>query len=95
MSNNDELTPNDGTLSELSDEELDEVAGGFSFLSIKAAKFNKRTFSLGRRSRRGRDDSEAEDIESAALQITIVDGTAEELKIIGQLLGGADAIDDD
>lgn len=92
---NDELTPNDGTLSELSDEELDEVAGGFSLLKISAARFNRRTFSTGRRNRRRSEDSELEDTESIALQITIVDGSAEELKIIRDLLGGADAIDDD
>jgi hypothetical protein len=95
MSNNDELTPNDGTLNELSDEELDEVAGGFSLLRISATRFGRSRSSSSRGNRGGRGGFQAESIESAALQITIVDGTADDLKALGSLLRGADAVDDD
>lgn len=88
----DEMTPIDGTLHELSDQELDEVAGGLN-LRISTARFRQKNSSSGSYRRKFGSSSESESIESAALQITITDATTEDLKILSALLG--DAIDDD
>lgn len=92
----DEITPNDD-VTELSDEELDEVAGGFS-LSFKAARFastvisNDQTVS-GSHKRLANSAFKAENIESSFLQVTIVDATTDDLKVLNELFGGSSALD--
>ncbi|UBF27139.1 hypothetical protein K9N68_04010 [Kovacikia minuta CCNUW1] len=80
----DEIQPTNDPI-ELSDEDLDEVAGGLNLL-INAGFFRK----IGIRSE---DDSASiESIESAGLQILITDASAEDLEFLGNLLGKADAV---
>ncbi|BAY99513.1 hypothetical protein NIES37_34960 [Tolypothrix tenuis PCC 7101] len=92
----DENIPNDAAI-ELTDEELDEVAGGFN-LRLTAARFHKSTIgsaqeiSLGRRSS-AKSLFQAENIESALLQVTITDASTEDLKVLGELFGDASALD--
>ena len=90
----DEITPNDPPI-ELSDEELDEVSGGFS-LRFTAARFyqSESTFTHGTShgSRSKRSGYHAETTESSFLQLTIVDATTEDLKVLGELFGDASAI---
>ncbi|MGV0027730.1 CTB family bacteriocin [Phormidesmis priestleyi] len=93
----DEMTP-DSEFNELSDQELDEVAGGLSF-SISAARFSQTNLSFGQVSKPGlgcgstETAFESQSIESAAFQITVIDATTEDLKILGELFGDASAIE--
>ncbi|MBD2213371.1 hypothetical protein H6G64_12795 [Calothrix sp. FACHB-156] len=82
---------------ELTDEELDEVAGGFN-LRLTAARFHKSTIGFAQETPLGRRSSaksafQAETTESALLQITITDATTEDLKALGELFGDASALD--
>jgi hypothetical protein len=91
----DDITPTDPEFSELSDQELDEIAGGLSF-SISHARFRQSNFSLRQRGRGfGSIDAglEAQNIESEAFQITVLDATTEDLKILGSLFGNTSAIE--
>ncbi|MBD2165408.1 hypothetical protein H6G04_13470 [Calothrix membranacea FACHB-236] len=93
----DEMTPADSEFSELSDEELDEVAGGLS-ASISAAHYRQTNLLFGQISKFGRQGSnqtnfEMQNIESAAFQIVITDATTEDLKVLGELFGDASALD--
>lgn len=92
----DEMTPIEGTCSELSDEDLDEISGGLN-LFISATSLTQSNFSSGRGGRCGRARStfQSSIIKSTAFQIAITDATTEDLKIITKLLGGADALDGD
>jgi bacteriocin-like protein len=87
---NDEMTPSDDSaFNELSDEELDEVAGGFN-LAISIAKFSQTNFSFSQISQAGSNQTtlDTQNIESAAFQILVTDATSEDLKILGELFGG-------
>lgn len=94
----DEMTPTDDeAFSELSDQELDEVAGGLN-LSISAARFSQTNFSFSQVSQPVSCGStqttfETQNIESAAFQIVITDATTEDLQILGELFGDASAIE--
>lgn len=93
----DEMTPDD-TAIELSDEELDDVAGGFD-LQLSIARFNKSTigFVQGTPPVSGCGSApsafQAETTESALIQLTITDATTEDLKILGELFGDASALE--
>ncbi|MEH2443024.1 CTB family bacteriocin [Nostoc sp.] len=93
----DEITPNDEAI-ELSDEELDDVAGGFN-LQFTAARFHKSTrgFSQQTSRRRGhhstRSTFHTETIDSSLFQLTITDATTEDLKVLGELFGDISALD--
>ncbi|BAU12373.1 hypothetical protein LEP3755_29020 [Leptolyngbya sp. NIES-3755] len=90
-------TPIEGAI-ELSDEDLDEVSGGFN-LRITAARFHQSNISISRSSNAGarcggsQSTFEAQEIESAALQITITDATTDDLEILSGLFGNASAIE--
>jgi bacteriocin-like protein len=95
----EEMTPSDDSaFSELSDEELDEVAGGLN-LFISAARFSQTNFSFSQVSQPGsgcgstKTTFETQNIESAAFQIFVTDATTEDLQILGELFGGASAIE--
>ena len=93
----DQTTPSNGTSDELSDQELDEVAGGLN-LHIKVARFQQTNLSFGQKTNLGSGCGstetafEAQNIESAALTISITDATTEDLQILSGLLG-AEAIE--
>lgn len=93
----DENTPNDAAI-ELTDEELDDVAGGFS-LRLTAARFSKSTIgfaqgtSIGSGCGSTQSAFQAETTESALLQLTIIDATTEDLKVLSELFGDASALD--
>jgi hypothetical protein len=99
----DEMTPNDEAFAsqfpegatELSDEELDDVAGGLN-LRLTAARFHRSRFGFaqetGGRCGSSKSAFQAETTESALIQLTITDATTEDLKVLGELLGGASAI---
>lgn len=89
----DEMTSDDSAISELSDQELDEVAGGLSF-SISGAKFSQTNLSFRQASSGGCGGStetafESQNIQSAAFQITVIDATTEDLAALGELFGDA------
>jgi hypothetical protein len=90
----DEITPNDPPI-ELSDEELDEVSGGFS-LRFTAARFHQSQSTSIRKTSRGSRSRQsgfhAETTESSFIQLTIVDATTEDLKILSELFGDSSAI---
>jgi hypothetical protein len=95
----DEITPDDADAAiELSDEELDDVAGGFN-LRFTAARFHKSTIgfaqetSLGSGSGSTQSVFQAETTESALIQLTITDATTEDLKVLGELFGDSSAIE--
>lgn len=92
----DEMTPIEGTCSELSDEDLDGVSGGLN-LFISATSFSQSNFSSGQGGRCGRARSpfQSSIIKSTAFQIAITDATTEDLKIIAKLLGGSNALSGD
>ena len=93
----DEITPPDGA-TELSDQELDDVAGGLS-LSLNAVFFRQTNIvaaqetSVGLGGSSSKSAFAAESIESAGLQVTILDATAEDLEFLGGILGDASAIE--
>ncbi|MBD6616464.1 hypothetical protein FNW02_11600 [Komarekiella sp. 'clone 1'] len=94
----DEMTPKDDeAFSELSDQELDEVAGGLN-LGISIAKFSQTNLSFSQVSQHGlgcgstTTSFEMQNIESAAFQILVTDATTEDLQILGELFGDASAI---
>ncbi|QIR40410.1 hypothetical protein HCG51_29445 [Tolypothrix sp. PCC 7910] len=92
----DENTPNDAAI-ELTDEELDEVAGGFS-MKLTFGSFYKSTIgSVHDTSGKSRGSThsafQSETTESALLQLTIIDATTKDLEIIGELFGDASALD--
>lgn len=99
----DEMAPNDeasasqfpeGTI-ELSDEELDDVAGGLN-VQFTAARFRRSRIGFAQETAGGCGSSksvfQAETTESALIQFTITDATTEDLKVLTELLGGASAI---
>jgi len=95
----DEITPSDDSaFSELSDEELDEVAGGFN-LAISFASFSQTNFSFSQVSQHGsgcgssKTTFDTQNIESSAFQILVTDATSEDLKVIGELFGDISAIE--
>ncbi|BAY30904.1 hypothetical protein NIES2107_27520 [Nostoc carneum NIES-2107] len=92
----DENIPNDAAI-ELTDEELDEVAGGLD-MKLTFASFRKSTtgyvHDTSRRSRGSTHSAfQSETTESALLQLTIIDATTKDLEIIGELFGNASALD--
>ncbi|MEH1886371.1 MULTISPECIES: CTB family bacteriocin [unclassified Nostoc] len=93
----DEITPKDEAI-ELSDEELDDVAGGFN-LQFTAARFHKSTrgFTQETSRRRGchstRSSFHTETTDSSLFQLTITDATTEDLKVLGELFGDISAIE--
>ncbi|MBE9037983.1 CTB family bacteriocin [aff. Roholtiella sp. LEGE 12411] len=93
----DEITPNNEAI-ELSDEDLDEVAGGFS-LRLTAARFQQSKLtsveSIGSGSSNCSAQSafQAETTESSLFQLTIVDATTEDIQALGELFGDMSAID--
>jgi bacteriocin-like protein len=95
----DEMTPSDDSaFSELSDEELDEVAGGLN-LAISFASFSQTNFSFSQISQSGSECGstkttfDTQNIESSAFQILVTDATSEDLKVIGELFGDISAIE--
>jgi hypothetical protein len=93
----DEITPTDAAI-ELSDEELDEVAGGLS-LRLNAVFFRQTNVAAAQQTQAGSGYSstksvfEMQNIESAGLQLTVLDASAEDLEFLSGILGGAKAID--
>ncbi|MDZ7962003.1 MAG: CTB family bacteriocin [Aulosira sp. DedQUE10] len=92
----DENTPNDAAI-ELTDEELDEVAGGFN-MRLTFASFRKSTIGFAQETPLGTSGSaqsafQAETTESALLQFTITDATTKDLEVLGELFGDASALD--
>jgi|GEM_PF-3361946 len=93
----DEITPNDEAF-ELSDEELDEVAGGFS-LRLTAARFQQSKLTFAQETLFGsgcgstQSVFQVENTESSLLQLTITDATTEDLQVLGELFGDASAIE--
>lgn len=93
----DEMTADDAAI-ELSDEELDDVAGGFD-MQLSIAHFNKSIIGfvqdtpLASECGSAQSAFQAETTESALIQLTITDATTEELKILGELFGGASALE--
>jgi hypothetical protein len=91
----DEINPNEAPI-ELSDEELDEVAGGFS-LRFTAARFQQSVFTFAQETSQASGSTQsgfqAETTESSFLQLTIVDATTDDLKVLSELFGGASAIE--
>ncbi len=93
----DEMTPTDAA-SELSDEELDKVAGGFSLrMNFAVFQYNKVLATQETNSGSGLSSSKsvfaAESTEGAALQISITDATAADLKALSGLLGNVTEIE--
>jgi hypothetical protein len=88
----DEIKPPDHAI-ELSEEELDEVAGGFDLL-LNVAFFRQSTVQGQIDSGCGSSPSSlsSETIESAGLQIVIKDATAGDLDFLSDLLGESAAI---
>ncbi|MCW5317735.1 hypothetical protein GTQ43_29345 [Nostoc sp. KVJ3] len=95
----DEMTPSDddSAFSELSDEELDEVAGGLN-LAISFASFSQTNFSFSQISQFGsgsgssKTNFDTQNIESSAFQVLVTDASTEDLKVIGELFGDISAI---
>jgi hypothetical protein len=93
----DEITPTSGAV-ELSDRELDEVAGGFSLL-LSAAFFRQTNVSADRETHLGSGYSSSkstfsmENTQSAGIQIAITDASASDLTALSGILGGATAIE--
>ncbi|MGG6270547.1 hypothetical protein ACQ4M3_38175 [Leptolyngbya sp. AN03gr2] len=91
----DDIIPTDDAI-ELSDEELEQIDGGVSF-RLFGTRFsrNRVSISQNRHSRAsiGSPAFESESIESTAFQLTVIDATTEDLKVLGELLGGTDAIE--
>lgn len=91
----DEITPTSGAV-ELSDRELDAVAGGFN-LVLNAAFFRQTNMSVAHETPAGSGFSSSksafamENIQSAGLQVAITDASTEDLKSLVGLLGGATA----
>ena len=95
----DEMTPKDEVMQELSDEELEDVSGGLSF-QFTAARVRKSSFSSSGeaslrslRNRAPQPSIQEDSIESALIQLTVVDATTEDLKLFIDLLGDASAIE--
>ncbi|NJR49610.1 MAG: hypothetical protein HC780_08565 [Leptolyngbyaceae cyanobacterium CSU_1_3] len=102
----DEMTPDNAIVSqfsegvsELSDEELDDVAGGFD-LQFSVARFKKSTLGFAQETSpssgcggSAKSVFQSENIESALIQLVITDATTEDLKILGELFGDATAIE--
>lgn len=93
----DEVTPNDAAI-ELSDEELDDVAGGFN-MQLSIAHFSKSIIGFAQDtpsvSGCGSAQSafQAETTDSALIQLSITDATTKDLEILGELFGGASALE--
>jgi hypothetical protein len=93
----DEITPNDEAI-ELSDEELDDVAGGFN-LHFTSARFHKSTRGFTQQTSRGRgfhstrSAFHAETTDSSVFHLSITDATTEDLKVLGELFGDISAIE--
>ncbi|ACC80469.1 hypothetical protein [Nostoc punctiforme] len=93
----DEITPNDEAI-ELSDEELDDLAGGFNlqFTSIRSHRstrgFSQQT-SRGRGFHSKRSAFHAETTDSSVFHLSITDATTEDLKVLGELFGDISAIE--
>ncbi|MEH2272761.1 MAG: hypothetical protein V7K68_30790 [Nostoc sp.] len=92
----DEITPNDEAI-ELSDEELDDVAGGFNlqFTSIRSHR-SIRGFTQQTSRGRGfqtRSAFHAETADSSVFHLSITDATTEDLKVLGELFGDISAIE--
>ncbi len=95
----DEIIPDDADAAiELSDEELDDVAGGFN-LQFTAARFYKSTIRFSQETSLGSGCGstlsafQAETTESSLLQLTITDATTEDLEALSELFGDASAIE--
>jgi hypothetical protein len=93
----DEITPNDEAI-ELSDEELDDVAGGFNlqFTSIRSHRSTRgftRQTSRGRGFHSTRSAFHAETADSSVFHLSITDATTEDLKVLGELFGDISAIE--
>jgi len=92
----DEITPTDAAI-ELSDEELDDVAGGLS-LSLNAAFFRQSNVVAAQEIQTGLGSSSIksafgmQNIESAAFQVTILDASTEDLEFLSGILGGTKGI---
>ncbi|PSB18558.1 hypothetical protein C7B65_14770 [Phormidesmis priestleyi ULC007] len=89
----DQIKPTDAV--ELSDEELEDVAGGFN-LRLNAAFFRQTNISTSQETGgygSSKSTFAAENIESVGLQILITDASAEDLDALSGLLGSATAID--
>ncbi|QKQ75738.1 hypothetical protein [Nostoc sp. TCL240-02] len=93
----DEITPNDEAI-ELSDEELDDVAGGFNlqFTSIRSHRstrgFSQQT-SRGRGFHSKRSAFHTETTDSSVFHLSITDATTEDIKALGELFGDISAIE--
>ncbi|GAP94200.1 hypothetical protein [Leptolyngbya sp. NIES-2104] len=93
----DEITPNNDAI-ELSDEELDQIDAGLSF-QLVGGTFHRSRISVNRPKSISRayhpaeSSVEAETIESTGFQLTVIDATAEDLKVLSELFGNIDAID--
>ncbi|MBE9014351.1 bacteriocin [Pseudanabaenaceae cyanobacterium LEGE 13415] len=101
----DNTTPDDAAfgsqlpeeVNELSDEELDEVSGGFD-MHLTVQRFHRSRFSGSRGAGYSRGHSagaayQAETIESAQIEMIILDATTEDLKALGSLFRNASAIE--
>jgi hypothetical protein len=93
---NPEITPNDAAI-ELSDEELNDVAGGFN-LQFSGAFSSKQTFTFAQgTSLPGAGTAQtfiqSDSLQAAVIQFAITDATAEDLEALGGLLGGVSALE--
>ena len=88
----DQIKPIDAI--ELSDEALEDVAGGFN-IRLNAAFFRQTNISTSQETGGGSSKSTfaAENIESAGLQILITDASVADLGALSGLLGDAAAIE--
>jgi hypothetical protein len=100
---NDEITPNDEAfasqfpegVSELSDEELDEIAGGVSF-DLFFSDFSQSSFASRQGRLRGaRSMSQSKKVRSSVFRLRVLDATADDLKALGGLFGSISRIEGD
>jgi hypothetical protein len=102
----DEITPNDETFAsqfpneatELSDEELDDIAGGLNlqFTFASSRKFKQafvQDISAGSGCGSAKTAFQTEATESALMQLIITDATTEDLQVLGELFGDTTAIE--
>ncbi|KAM3091405.1 CTB family bacteriocin [Phormidesmis sp. 146-35] len=95
-----EMAPNDAPsqeMSELSDEELDEVAGGLS-IRFTLAQFQQSKVAFAQETPLGgcgpsRSAFQSENTASSFLELTILDATTEDIQALGGLFGGNAAIE--
>jgi hypothetical protein len=105
---NNEITPNDEVMAsqflegvnELSDEELDAIAGGISF-TLDIAQFSTSSFESNQDSLRAvrnpgiRPVSKAQTTKSSLFRLKVIDATADELRALGGLFGSISRIEGD